>query len=141
MNEVQQNIENQNLSKPLVFDANNIKSGYLKIEVEGYPLQESDFETIIRSDNTPREWAFRLLFGAIGYLIILIVKIIEFIIAFGKAENKNNVTSKIGNYEWIIILVLILSFIVLISIGKYSKTRKDKLVIKIRDHFKSAKNV
>jgi len=141
MSEEPQNITNQNLHKTIVFDENKIKSGDLKIEVEAYPLQESDFETIIRSDNTPREWAFRLLFGALAYIIILIVKIIDLLIAFGKAVNKNDVSSKIVNYDWISIIVLIISFFVLIIIGKYFTTRKDKLVKKIRNHFKSAKNV
>src|SRR5450759_1116013 len=126
MPEDSKNIVNQDVQETLRFDEHNIKSGRLKIEVEAYPLHENDFETLVESGKGATDWAIRFLLIAIGSIIIFIAKVIQFIVAFNAAENKNNVTLQVQKYEWISILISIVLFIILIICLLYTSDAADE---------------
>lgn len=140
MTENPQNIGNQELSETIKFNERSIKSGCLKIEVEGYPLKEDDFDTLVQPGAGFFEWSRRVLLITIGSSIILVAKIIQFISEFNAAIDKNIVSLKIEKFEWIAISIALVLCLLLFLGGLCFKNRKEKLIKKIKQHFKSAKN-
>jgi hypothetical protein len=140
MNENSGDVGNQDVNKTVFFDDNNIKSGKLKIVVEGYPLKEDDFDTLVNSGTGLHEWSIRFLLITIGGVVMLIAKSIGFFINFSSIKDKNNITLEINNYEWISILISLLLCVIFIILEKLIKNKKDKLIRKIKEFFISAKN-
>jgi hypothetical protein len=140
MNETPGDIGNQDLDKTVFYDGNNIKSGKLKIVVEGYPLKEDDFDTLVNSGTGLHEWSIRFLLITIGGIVLLFAKSIDFFINFSSIKDKNNITLEIKNYEWISIVISLSLFGIFLFLEKLIKNKKDKLIRKIKEFFKSAKN-
>ncbi len=140
MENVQQNIENQDLRETLVVDGHNIQSGQVKIQVEGYPILESDFERLVNSGAGWKEWARRLLLISIGAIIIFVAKIIDFFISYDSAQDKNDISLDFKNYELIALVISLLLCALFWGIGSQYKNKKDQLITKIKEHFKSVSN-
>lgn len=134
------NIENQDLNETVVIDGNNIPSGQLKLQIDGYPISESEFERLTSSGAGSKEWARRLLLISIGGLILLLAKVIAFFISYNNATDKNEVNLEFQNYEVISLCISLILCLLLFGIGEIRKNKKDKLISKIRNHFNSIGN-
>lgn len=141
MEENKRNIKNKNFDQTLTIDDNKIKGGQLKVIVEAFALQERDFETLISPGGGFYEWSKNFLLISIGAVIVVIAKLGAFLVEFTSAKDKNDVTWGIEKYEWYSVGIAFVLFVLLLAAGLIFKNRKDKLVTKIREFFKSARNV
>lgn len=134
-------IENQDIKETIVFDAENIQSKRLRIEVDAYPVQERDFEILINFGSGLKEWSRIFFLSGLGAIVISLAKAVDFLSSFRAAKDKNRLELKIEDYEFYA-LVISLGISLLLFLGSLCwKNKKDKLIGKIKNHFKSVKNV
>lgn len=128
-------IINEQHEQPITVDGRLTRMNTIKILKPIYPLDENDFNILVRGNSGFKEWAKNLGFATLGWSIKLISVFMVFIMAITVATDKNNVVLQFEKWEFIAIIISLIIIGVLYLLGTKVKSNKDKLIGKIKNHY------
>jgi len=130
--------ENEPIKKSIILNSEEARTKEILILQRTYILDENNFNKLIANSHGFKEWAMRILFISIGWLIKIIGVLIAFLIAYNYSLNTNEkVDLKIERTEVLSIIVAFIVCLILYGIGCLVKTERDKLIESIKSHFKN----
>ena len=129
--------ENEPIKKSIILNSEEARTKEILILQRTYILDENNFNKLIANSHGFKDWAMRILFISIGWLIKIIGVLITFLIAYNSINAKERVDLKIDKSEIITIGVAFLLCFILYCIGHLIKNERDKLIESIKSHFKN----
>ena len=121
-------VKNQSFTKPL--KVNNVLTGIaLGTFQENFQLCEADYIRLMDTSTALMTWAVVVFSAAIGFGISILPKLSSQLLGGGE---------KVSGYEWIALIISILTSLLLFGIGKFIPNKKTKLIKEMKDHFESA---
>ena len=125
------NISGKNFEETVIIDSDNIKSGGVKLLVSAYAMSEFEFQELKSFRGGWVEWARRLFFASMWFIVVLIGKSIDTII-----KNKP-LNSILESYEIYTLAIAVLLFVLFWFLSLNYKSNKQKLIDKIEQYFKA----
>jgi len=127
-------VRNQEFTKTIIVDSENIDDSKVKLLLPCYALPEHEFKQLSSFGGGFSEWARRLFLASLWALVILLAKCIDYLI------NPEEATFAFKNYEFYAFGIAITICIVFWILSAIVKSDRTKLIKKVENHFKSNKN-
>ena len=135
----EEKIQDESLDKPLQFKGEEVKLQDIKVNRTPYMLEKDEFFIITKSSSELKDWYKRFLQIGIGVLLTLASKIIYILYQLSNAKSaaeKDKIEFSLKTWEIISLLLAFGSSLIFYIISLSVKSDKDKLISRIKEHFK-----
>lgn len=129
--------ENEQVNQKIVLKKDEIQTKEILILQRAYPLDEHNFNKLLKKSSGCKDWAQKFLFLSIGWGIKILSAFIVFLTAYHTAQVKNNIVLDIKDWELYSIVIGIVIWLILFFVGKYVKDEKDILIEKINSFYRN----
>lgn len=129
--------ENEPIRHSIILNPEDVRTKEIMVLQRVYPLDENNFNKLIKGPSGYKDWAQKVLFMSIGWAFKIISALIVFIIAYTTATSNDTVILEIKAWEIVSVGLALLVCLILYIIGHYFKNDKDKLIGIIELHFKN----
>lgn len=128
--------ETEPIKRSIVLNAEELRTNEILVLQPIYPLDENNFNKLVKGSSGCKDWAHRVLFMSIGWAFKLISATIVFLIAYNNSTTDQKIEIEIKSWEVVSVALALFVWILLYIIGYYVKNEKDKLIESISSHFK-----
>lgn len=131
-------IKGKSLDKPLSFKGEEVKHNDYKISRSPYPLEKDEFYILTKSTSDIKDWQKRLFQISVGIFLTILSKLSYFLymlITTTNVKEREKISVPTAGWEYISLTVALLAWIILLVVGRFKKSDKDKLISSIKTFF------